>query len=90
MTPDRQRKNNPDSDHWLVRSATIRKLWIAFALVLAATVLAQAVIPIKGYFGVDGWFGFAAGFGFLSCVAMVIVAKALGFILKRNEQYYDD
>lgn len=79
---------NDDRSHWLTRPATIRKLWWGFSLVLALTVAAQAFVYVKGYFGVDGWFGFGAAFGFLSCLAMVLIAKGLGFILKRNEDYY--
>jgi len=79
---------NDDSSHWLTRPATIRKLWWGFSIVLAVIVAAQLFIYVKGYFGVDGWFGFGAAFGFLSCLAMVLVAKALGFVLKRNEDYY--
>lgn len=75
-------------DHWLVRPATIRKLWWGFSVVLALTVAAQLFVDVKGYFDVDGWFGFGAAFGFLSCLAMVLVAKALGFFLKRGEDYY--
>lgn len=82
-------KPNAD-DHWLARPTTIRLLWRVFAAVLALTVLAQVVIGVKGYFGVDGWFAFGAAFGFLSCLAMVLVAKALGFVLKRDEDYYTD
>jgi hypothetical protein len=51
-------------------------------------VLLQFVIKVKGYFGVDGWLGFGAAFGFLSCLAMVLVAKGLGVVLKRDEDYY--
>jgi hypothetical protein len=76
-------------DHWLVRPATIKKLWWAFSIVLALTVIAQIFIYVKGYFGVDGWFGFGAAFGFLACLAMVLFAKVLGFVLKRDEDYYD-
>jgi hypothetical protein len=80
-------KPNAD-DHWLARPSTIKLLWRVFAVVLALTVVAQAFIYVKGYFGVDGWFGFGAAFGFLSCLAMVLVAKGLGFVLKRDEDYY--
>ncbi len=79
---------NEQQDHWLVRPTTIRKLWWGFSIVLAITVIAQLGIYIKGYFGVDGWIGFGAVFGFLSCLAMVLVAKAMGYVLKRNEDYY--
>jgi len=77
-------------DHWLARPATIKLLWRGFIFVLVALVLAQALIYIKGYFVVDGWFGFGAVFGFLSCLAMVLVAKGLGLVLKRPADYYDD
>lgn len=80
-------KPNAD-DHWLARPTTIKLLWRVFAAVLAITVLAQVMIGVKGYFGVDGWFAFGAVFGFLSCLAMVLVAKGLGFVLKRDQDYY--
>lgn len=79
-----------DDNHWLTRPGTIRRLWIGFAFVLALTVLAQVVIGIKGYFGIDGIFGFAAMFGFGCCLLMVLGARALGTLLKRPENYYDD
>ena len=81
-------KPNAD-DHWLARPTTIRLLWRVFAVVLALTVFAQVFISVKGYFGADAWFAFGAVFGFLSCLAMVLFAKGLGFILKRDEDYYD-
>ena len=77
-------------DHWLVRPGTIRRLWIGSYAVLALTVVAQFFIPVKGTFGIDGWIGFGALFGFGSCVAMVFAAKALGWILKRDESYFDE
>jgi len=82
--------NEPQQqDHWLARPATIKLLRKIFIAVLIALVLAQALIYVKGYFGVDGWFGFGAAFGFLSCLAMVLFAKGLGYVLKRPEDYYD-
>lgn len=82
--------NEPQQqDHWLARPTTIKRLWRIFVVVLAVLVLAQALVYVKGYFGVDGWFGFGAAFGFLSCLAMVLFAKVLGYALKRPEDYYD-
>lgn len=85
-----QDTGNEKELHWLVRPSTIRRLWWIFGVVLALTVLAQLVIDIHAYFAVDGWFGFYALFGFLSCVAMVLFAKVLGYVLKRPDTYYDD
>jgi hypothetical protein len=77
-----------ENDHWLARPGTIRLLWRVFAAVLAALVVLQLVVKVKGYFTVDAWFAFGAAFGFLACAVMVLVAKALGYLLKRPEDYY--
>jgi hypothetical protein len=77
-----------DSDHWLVRPRTIRGLCWAGTGILLLTILAQLLVPAKGYFGIDGWLAFGAIFGFVSCVIMVLGAKALGFLVKRDEDYY--
>lgn len=76
--------------HWLVRPSTIRKLWIAFSVVLVLTLGAQFFVHVHDYFTVDGVPGFYAFFGFFSCVAMVVVAKLLGLLLKRPDTFYDD
>jgi hypothetical protein len=82
--------NDEKQLHWLVRPSTIRKLWIGSSIVLALMVLAQTVIYVKGYFGFDAWFGFGAVYGFASCLMMVLVAKLLGLVLKRPQNYYDE
>jgi hypothetical protein len=81
--------NEPqEPDHWLARPSTIRLLWRSFAAVLVLLVALQLLVKIKGYFTIDGWFGFGAAFGFLSCLALVLIARALGVVLKRPEDYY--
>jgi hypothetical protein len=76
-------------DHWLARESTIKGLWIVFAVGLAGTVLMDLLIEPYPYFGLDGTFGFGAWYGFLSCVGLVLLAKALGGVLKRPDTYYD-
>ncbi len=76
--------------HWLVRPATIRKLWIGFIAILAAVLASELVFHVHGAFGIDGTFGFSAWYGFGTCVAMVLVAKVLGYVLKRPDTYYED
>lgn len=78
----------PRDAHWLARPRTIRLLWWLFLAVLALSVGLQFVVPVKAHFRVDGWFGFGAVFGFLSCLAMVLVARMLGWLLKRRDDYY--
>ena len=60
----------------------------AASIPLALSVAAQLVFKVKGYFGPDGWFAFGAIYGFLACLAMVLVAKGLGYLLKRPHDYY--
>jgi hypothetical protein len=77
------------NDHWLVRPGTIRMLWMIFAVILVVTVMADMFVHHHAWFGLDGTFGFGAWFGFVSCIAMVVFAKALGAVLKRRDTYYD-
>ena len=73
---------------WLSRPATIRLLWWVFAVILGATLVAQLAVDMHPHFGADGWFGFNAFYGFLTCVGMVLLAKVLGWALKRPDRYY--
>jgi hypothetical protein len=79
---------SPETKHWLVRPKNIRLMWWIFLCVLAITVAVQALVEVHDHFEVDGLFGFNAAYGFLTCVAMVIVAKVLGWWLKRPDDYY--
>jgi hypothetical protein len=80
----------PSEDHWLARPRTIRLLWRVFIAILLLSIAIQFLSGSDGHFGIDGWIGFGAVYGFLSCLIMVLVAKGLGYVLKRDERYYDD
>jgi hypothetical protein len=76
-------------DHWLARESTIKRLWLVFAIVLIVTVLMDLAVEHHPYFTLDGTFGFGAWFGFVSCIVLIVFAKALGAVLKRPDTYYD-
>jgi uncharacterized membrane protein YqhA len=76
--------------HWLDRPGAARRVWIAFAVVLVASVLAQLFVAVEPHFAAEGWFGMPALFGFVACAAMVLFAKLVGTFLKRRDDYYDD
>jgi hypothetical protein len=65
-------------------------IWKIFLAVLAATVLAQLMVEGHPHFAFEGWFAFNAVYGFLACATLILVAKALGLLLKRKDDYYDD
>lgn len=69
---------------------SIRILWIVFIAVLAATVVAQPFVDWHPHFAVESFFGFNALYGFLACAALILVAKAIGLLVKRPEDYYDE
>ena len=76
--------------HWLLRPGTIRGLWAGFGAALVLTLLADLLVARHPHFPVEGVFGFYAWYGFGTCVAMVLLAKALGWFLKRKDTYYVD
>jgi len=77
-------------EHWLTRPETIRRLWIVFGAVLAATVLAEIWLPNEPHFAVERLFGFYAAYGFIGCAVMILGAKALAALLKRPDTYYGE
>jgi len=85
----------PRKRHWLYRPENRRKLWIAQGLVLVLALLPEFFIHHHAHFEgqgihLDASWGFFAWYGFATCAAMVVVAKLLGFALKRKDSYYDD
>jgi len=85
--------NNNESEnekHWLVRKKTIVLLWRVGLMILFLLVMADFFVHAHPYFGIDGSFGFYSWFGLITCIAMVLVAKALAIFLKRKDTYYDN
>jgi len=77
-----------EASHWLDAPRNVKRLWRGFLVVLALTVLAELLVALHPRFGIESVLGFHAWFGFLACAAMIIVAKALGLLLKRPDTYY--
>lgn len=65
-------------------------MWKIFIAVLAATVAAQLFIESHPHFAVERLFAWNALYGFLACAALILVARSLGLLLKRRDDYYDD
>jgi hypothetical protein len=75
-------------NHWLDEPRNVQRLWRGFLAVLALTVLAEIFITLHPHFDVESLPAFHAAYGFLTCVAMIVVAKALAVLLKRPDKYY--
>jgi len=78
------------AEHWLRRRETIRRLWMVFMAILAATAGADLLLGRHDVFGIDGSFAFYAWYGFVSCVGLILGSKLLGAFLKRPDTYYGD
>jgi hypothetical protein len=65
-------------------------IWKAFIGALALTVAAQFFIESHPHFALERLFAWNALYGFLACAALILVARALGVLLKRRDDYYDD
>jgi hypothetical protein len=59
-------------------------------VVLAALVLLDLIVKHYRYFAIDGTFGFAAWFGALACFSLILLALAVGSLLRHPEGTYDD
>lgn len=74
-----------------LRPRTQYILWGLFIFALVAVVLMQLVVaPPPGYFKYDEAIWFYPLYGFASSLALILIPKLLGFLLKRRETYWED
>ena len=62
----------------------------AAVCLLVLTVAAEYLIPLHGHFESLELPGFHALYGFASCVILIFLARVLGRLVKRPEQYYGE
>ena len=79
-----------DKKDFLERPGTIRLLWILLWVICGLTLVPEFFLDRHPHFERDGMFGYYALLGFVACAALILIAKGLGYILKRKENYYDD
>lgn len=81
--------NEMEKRHWLYRGENLKKIWIGGSVILLLTVIAELLVKLHPYFKIAEIFAFHAIYGLLSCVAMILFARLLGFFIKRRDDYYD-
>lgn len=72
------------------RAQTRLRLIILFAVALVVVVALQFAFVPHPYFAWDGTIWFYPLFGLIVSIALVLVSRLLGFILKRRETYWED
>ena len=85
--------NTPDvhGDHprWLDDSRNVTRIVYALATLCALMFLGDFLYRKKAHFGVEELFGFYAVYGFIGSVALVLTAKAMRPLVRRDEDYYE-
>lgn len=76
------------NEHWLYRPRTVSILRIWGIALLVVIVLAELFVSVYTQFDFANWFAFHALYGFASCVVLVLIASALGRLLRRDAHYY--
>ena len=76
--------------YWLDSASNVRKLVYGLYALCAALMLLDFFYHKHIYFPFENWFGFFAWFGFIACVILVLLAKQMRKLVKRNEDYYGD
>jgi len=82
-------KDRNDKVYWLDQPRNVDRLVYALALICGLLMLADFFYHKHIHFAFEGWFGFFAWFGFVGCVALVLLAKEMRRVVKRDEDYYD-
>ena len=74
---------------WLDNPDNVRLILWALVIICAALFIADFLYEKHGHFGFEEWPGFYAWYGFLSYCTIVLSAKQLRKLLKREETYYE-
>lgn len=87
MDPENKK---PEVCTWFDKPQNIKRLKIGFYILLVLLVLPDFFVHKHTLFSsIEAVPGFYALFGFISCVAIILISKLLGFALKKDENYYD-
>jgi hypothetical protein len=81
--------NSEKKKYWLDDPRNVNKIVYTLYAICALLVLGDLLYHKHTHFEFEHWFGFFGFFGFVACVALVLAAKLLRVVLKREEDYYD-
>lgn len=78
-----------DDPRWLDDPRNVDRLVYGLYTLCALAFLADVFYRKHPHFFFEYWFGFYAAFGFVVSVTLVLTAKQLRRVLKRDEDYYE-
>ena len=92
MSDDRRRADGDrevNDRRWLDEPRNVTRIVYGLAALCALALLADLFYTKHPYFSVEQWPGFYAVFGFVASVTLVLTAKGLRRLLRRDEDYYE-
>ena len=78
-----------EKKYWLDDPRNVNKIVYTLYAVCALLIVCDLLYHKHVHFDFEHWFGFFGFFGFVVCVALVLAARLLRVVLKREEDYYD-
>lgn len=79
----------PEARSWIDDRKNVDRIVYALFAVCAALILVDPLIHKHGPFAIEHLWGFYAICGFVGCVVLVLAAKLMRVLLKRDEDFYD-
>ena len=83
-------ERHPSSRQGLDSPRSGQLVFRAVAVICALLVASDFAIEKHGHYGFETWVGFQGAYGFVACVVLVLAAKQIRRIVKRDRDYYDD
>ncbi|MBL8259500.1 MAG: hypothetical protein JNM60_06815 [Candidatus Competibacteraceae bacterium] len=90
MTDPSPCADRPEKRYWLDEPRHVDKIFYGLVGVCVLLLLSDLAYRKHATFGFESWFGFFAWYGFICCVALVLLAKQMRKLVKRDEDYYGD
>jgi hypothetical protein len=78
-----------DDRRWLDDPRNVTRIVYCLAVLCALALLADLFYTKHPHFGIERIFGFYGIYGFVVSFALVLVAKELRRVLRRDEDYYE-
>lgn len=80
-----------EKQRWLDHPRNVNKIFwgLVVMVICALTVLADLLYHKHVHYGIESIMGYHGLYGFVSCVVLVLAAKVLRRVIKRDEDYYD-
>jgi len=82
-------KSYKDKPYWLDQKSNINKILYILYAACVLLLIVEFFYHKHTYFSFENWLGFYAWFGFLAYTFIIISAKLLRKLIKRDEHYYD-